>query len=59
MKSHVIKINNIPDISKWRTMMIIYIMVEHFKILDNETKTITEWTTLGTGKKLMGLGRRH
>ena len=25
-------------------------MVEHLDILDKETKLITEWTTLGTGK---------
>ena len=25
-------------------------MVEHFEILDKETKLVTEWTTLGTGK---------
>ena len=25
-------------------------IVEHFKILNNKTKTITEWKTIGTGK---------
>ena len=24
--------------------------VEHFEILNNKTKIITEWTTIGTGK---------
>ena len=27
-----------------------YDFVEHFEILNNETKTITEWTTIETGK---------
>ena len=25
-------------------------IVEHFEILNNKTKTITEWKTIGTGK---------
>ena len=27
-----------------------YDIVEHFEILNNKTITITEWTTIGTGK---------